>query len=69
MECQHDGYHAIGTSYDRRRGMLIFVWTCEQCGSRLGEAGRQKYRPAPSWLPNRPFEHPGGQAQKQKTLH
>ncbi len=46
MECQHDGYHAIETSYDRRRGVLIFVWTCEQCGSRLGEAGRQKYRPA-----------------------
>ena len=46
MECQHDGYHAIGTSYDRRRGVLIFVWTCEQCGGRLGEAGRQRYRPA-----------------------
>ena len=46
MECQHDGYHAIETSYDRRRGVLIFVWTCEQCGTRLGEVGRQKYRPA-----------------------
>ena len=46
MECQHAGYHAIETNYDRRRGVLIFVWTCEQCGSRLGEAGRQKYRPA-----------------------
>jgi hypothetical protein len=46
MECQHDGYHAIRSSYDRHRGVLTFVWICELCGSRLGEAGREEYRPA-----------------------
>ena len=45
MECRHEGYHSIASRYDRRRGVLIFFWVCEQCGCRLGEAGRQNYRP------------------------
>ena len=46
MACAHDGYHAISTDYDQRKGVLMFVWTCERCGSRLGEAGREPYKPS-----------------------
>jgi hypothetical protein len=44
--CAHDGFHAIGTEYDRRRGMLVYLWSCERCGARLGEARRERYRPS-----------------------
>lgn len=46
MACPHDGFHAIASSYDRHRGLLIYHWTCERCGARLSEARRQPYRPA-----------------------
>jgi hypothetical protein len=45
MQCSHDQYHAIRTTYDRRRGLLLYFWTCESCGKRLGEARRDEYRP------------------------
>jgi hypothetical protein len=43
--CSHDGFHAIRTEYDRERGVLIYFWTCEGCGARLREVGREEYRP------------------------
>jgi hypothetical protein len=43
--CPHDGYHDIRSTYDHRRGLLFFYWTCESCGELLGEAERTKYRP------------------------
>lgn len=43
--CAHDGFHEIRTAYDQRRGLLVFYWTCEDCGARLGEAERAEYRP------------------------
>ena len=46
MACAHDGFHELNTSYDRKRGVLVYVWTCEQCRAPLGEAGRQEYRPS-----------------------
>ena len=57
MPCTHDGFHAISTSYDRRRGLLIYHWTCERCGARLSEALRQPYRP--SFDPNGTQAFPG----------
>jgi hypothetical protein len=45
MDCAHDGYHALRSSYDRREGVLVFFWTCESCGARLREASREEYRP------------------------
>jgi hypothetical protein len=45
MACAHDGFHAIGTSYDRRSGLLVYFWACECCGARLGDARRERYRP------------------------
>jgi hypothetical protein len=45
MNCEHGGFHGIRTMYDRRRGVLVFFWTCETCGRRLGEARREEYRP------------------------
>ena len=45
MTCTHEGYHGIRTTYDRRGGVLVYFWTCEVCGERLGEARREKYRP------------------------
>jgi hypothetical protein len=46
MGCSHDGFHAIRVAYDRKRGMLLYFWTCERCGARLREAGHQDYRPS-----------------------
>jgi hypothetical protein len=46
MGCPHDGFHSICTSYDRRRGLLVYHWTCERCGTRLSEARRERYRPS-----------------------
>ncbi len=46
MGCTHDGFHSIRTSYDRRRGVLVYFWICEGCGERLAEARRESYRPA-----------------------
>jgi hypothetical protein len=46
MRCAHGGFHAISTAYDRRSGVLVYHWTCERCGARLSEAGREPYRPA-----------------------
>ena len=44
--CDHDGFHAIGTKYDRRNGVLVYFWACERCGARLGDARRERYRPS-----------------------
>ena len=45
MSCAHDGFHGIRSSYDRRRGLLVYFWTCERCGVRLRELRREEYRP------------------------
>jgi hypothetical protein len=46
MTCEHDGFHAIQTAYDRSTGVLVYFWVCERCGARLCEARRETYRPA-----------------------
>jgi hypothetical protein len=46
MACSHDGFHGIGTAYDRRQGVLTYFWTCDLCGTRLREARREEYRPS-----------------------
>ena len=45
MRCRHEGFHQVRAKYDRDLRMLIFVWTCETCGTRLGEFRREAYRP------------------------
>jgi hypothetical protein len=45
MQCSHTHFHGIRTSYDRSRGVLVYFWTCETCGKRLGEARREEYKP------------------------
>jgi hypothetical protein len=46
MGCAHDEFHGIRTAYDKRRGVLVYYWTCERCGKRLNEARREEYRPS-----------------------
>ena len=46
MRCVHDEFHGIRSAYDRRRGLLVYYWTCERCGKRLHEVRREEYRPA-----------------------
>ena len=46
IACAHNGFHAIGTKYDRRNGVLVYFWACERCGARLGDARRERYRPS-----------------------
>lgn len=55
MTCKHDGYRGLSSKYDRRRGVLAFVWTCERCGTRLNEAQRVEYRPHFEPNGNAPF--------------
>ena len=55
IACAHDGFHAIGTKYDRRNGVLIYFWACECCGTRLGDARRERYRPSYDPKGNEPF--------------
>jgi hypothetical protein len=43
--CGHNGFRAIRSQYDRRRRILVFHWTCEDCGTRLSEAYRASYTP------------------------
>jgi hypothetical protein len=45
MECTHDCYRDICTQYDRRSAVLVYFWTCEGCGTRLGEVARERYQP------------------------
>jgi hypothetical protein len=45
MACRHEGFHEIRSSYDRQAAVLVYFWTCERCGERLGEARRDAYRP------------------------
>jgi hypothetical protein len=45
MACSHADFHGIRTMYDRKSGVLVYFWTCESCGKRLGEARREEYRP------------------------
>ena len=44
-DCAHEGFRTIGSAYDHRRSVLVYYWTCEQCGLRLGEVRREQYRP------------------------
>jgi hypothetical protein len=48
MECPHDGFHSICGVYDRERKVLLFIWRCDRCGARLGEAAKRlEYEPLP----------------------
>jgi hypothetical protein len=46
MTCEHGEFHGIKTFYDRTRGVLVYYWSCESCGKRLGVARREEYRPS-----------------------
>jgi hypothetical protein len=53
--CAHDGFHDIRSAYDRRRGVMTFVWVCELCGAELREVQREAYRPRYEPHGNDPF--------------
>jgi hypothetical protein len=46
MACSHDTYRTFDSHYDLRRGLLVYYWRCESCGTRLEEATRLEYRPS-----------------------
>jgi hypothetical protein len=43
--CKHRGLRDIRTTYDHPQAVLVYFWTCERCGERLGEARREDYQP------------------------
>ena len=45
ISCTHSGFRGFCTVYDHSLGVLVYFWTCEGCGARLGEARREQYRP------------------------
>lgn len=53
--CNHSGLRDIRTNYDHPQGVLVYFWTCERCGERLGEARREDYRPSFDPNGNLPF--------------
>jgi hypothetical protein len=55
-DCRHDGYHDIHTVYDRDTGLLVYFWTCDECGERLGQVRREDYRPRFDPQGNEPFQ-------------
>jgi hypothetical protein len=46
MKCSHEGFHSVRSQYNRRSGVLVYLWTCDSCGARLKEAQRMSYRPS-----------------------
>lgn len=46
MKCRHEGFHSVRSQYDRRSGVLVYMWTCDSCGEGLKEAKRLSYRPS-----------------------
>jgi hypothetical protein len=55
MACSHDGFHGIRSRYDRRRGLLVYFWTCERCGTLIRELRREDYRPRFDPRGNEPY--------------
>jgi hypothetical protein len=53
--CAHEGFHDIRSAYDRRHGVMTFVWTCARCGAELRELRREPYRPRYEPRGNDPF--------------
>jgi hypothetical protein len=43
--CAHEGFYGVSSGFDRQRGILTFVLTCERCGTELRELRREPYRP------------------------
>ena len=59
MTRYHQGFHGTQSTYDQGRGVLVFFWTCENCGAQLREAHREQYRPSFALGGNDPtFEAP-----------
>ena len=45
VACAHDEFHSVTTRYDRERGVLVYLCTCDRCGQLVGEISRLSYRP------------------------
>ena len=45
MQCRHQGFHTISSSYDRGTRLLTFFRRCDECGTRLTEVGQLVYEP------------------------
>ena len=52
--CDHDVHH-ITTEYDRKRQILVYYRTCEDCGIRLSDVARVDYRPDFNPVGNEPY--------------
>ena len=45
MDCRHQGFYSVGSSYDRETKVLTFFSYCDECGTRLAEVARLTYEP------------------------
>jgi hypothetical protein len=45
MQCRHQGFHSITSSYDPKTRILTYVRRCDACGARLADFGRIAYEP------------------------
>jgi hypothetical protein len=62
MECRHNGFRSVSSSYSGHAGLLVYYWVCDRCGARLDEIQRERYRPAYDPHGNDPFLAVGGLA-------
>jgi hypothetical protein len=51
MQCAHQGFHTISSSYDRATRVLAFFRRCDDCGARVAEVGRIAYEPRFAAMP------------------
>jgi hypothetical protein len=51
MQCAHQGFHTISSSYDRATRVLAFFRRCDDCGARVAEVGRFAYEPRFAAMP------------------
>lgn len=45
MNCEHQGFHTIASSYDREAKILTCFRLCDECGARLTDVSRTSYEP------------------------
>jgi len=64
VDCRHQDFYTISSSYDRETKVLTFFLRCDKCGLRLTEVAQRTYESrfvatrVERWTPNRIIEPP-----------
>jgi hypothetical protein len=64
VDCKHQGFYTISSSYDRETKVLTFFSRCDECGAWLTEVAQLPYEPrfvatrVERWTSNRIIKPP-----------